>query len=314
MFSAETFSAGPPPRTRRPGVAPRGSARSAGSGKRRSPEPVPPEPDPAEPGAGGPEPSGPEPSGLAASGLTASGLEAPAPQPANLAADGLTSFAFAVEAESGHRPVRYLIARRLGAGTARTCLVVTAPGPLAGTYLWIAEDAARGTCEVWTRSATMPRSVRIAERQLFGCLPLAEVGYLDIMTWRYPGLGASPQDRRAELPWSRWRSAETRSYLGPATTPGLRVTEATDPATGRVVAREVDRRGATERRWEIVEPGGPGPDAGLPVRIRAHRGDTGATTEYRRDGGPVPVPPEAFDGGPEPLRHALRRFLPARAG
>lgn len=230
------------------------------------------------------------------------------PRRPGLTAGALTSFAFAVEAALGHRPMRYLIGRRFTGDAALTFLFVTEPGTLTGTHLWISEDPARDACEVWTRVPTMRRPVRVAERQIFGCLPLTEVGYLDLMAWRYPGLAATPEDRDCDLSWSRWPAAEARCHLGPPSTPGLTVTEALDPATGTVVARAVDRRGVPERRWEVVEPGGPA-CPGLPARIRVSRHGTGTATEFRRVGEPVPVPPGVFDDGPGPLRETLEHRL-----
>jgi hypothetical protein len=148
---------------------------------------------------------------------------------------------------------------------------------------------------------------------VFGCLPLTQVGHLDLMAWRHPALGDVPEDREADVSWSGWPGAQGRCYLGPASTPGLTVTEAVDPASGTVVARSVDRRGVPERRWQVLEPGPPE----LPARIGVRRPEpgrgAGPVTEFRRLGDPVEIPGEVFDEGPHALRDAVGRRIPALA-
>ncbi|MEU6038431.1 hypothetical protein ABZ801_23780 [Actinomadura sp. NPDC047616] len=231
----------------------------------------------------------------------------------NLDAGPLTSFGFAVRASIGRRPMRYLIARRLRGGSAETALFVLAPVTLAGTWVRISEDPARRVCDVRTFVPTMPRSVRVVERQVLGCLPLTEIGYLDLMAWRYPRLGAAPEDRDTDMSWSAWPDARACCYLGPASTPGLTVTEATDPRTGLVVARSVERRREPVRRWEIAEPGRPD-SGGLPRRVRVSLPPSGRTTEFHRAGDPVTVPEDAFDHDPADLRDHLERALTGQDG
>jgi hypothetical protein len=228
----------------------------------------------------------------------------------NFGAGGLTSYGFAVEAAIGDRPMRYLIGRRLAGATAVTGLFVLHPDKLAGTHVWITEDLVRRRCDVETYIPTMKRPVRLAERYVFDCLPLTEVGYLDLMAWRYPGLDSVPAEIDIDMSWSQWpAAAASRCYLGPASAPGLTVTEIADSATGIVVVRAVARRREIFRRWEILEMGEPGL-AGLPRRIRASRGETGAWVELRRRGEPVVVPEDDFAAGPGLLRRALERRLP----
>lgn len=233
------------------------------------------------------------------------------PGPANMSAGRLKSFGFAVEAAFGRHPMRYLIGRRFHGTAAVTGLFVLSPEKLAGTYVWISEDLARRECDVQTYVPTMRKSVRLTERYIFDCLPLTDVGYLDLMAWRYPGLGPTPEDTKTDMSWSRWPSAQPRCYLGPATTPGLTVTEAADPETGVVVARVVARRSEIFRRWEVLETGG-ADLVGLPKRIRVSRRQNGAWMEFDRTGEPVPVPDEDFEAGPARLKEVLERGLPAR--
>lgn len=231
---------------------------------------------------------------------------------ANLSAGRLQSYGFAVEAAIGDRPMRYLVGRRFVGANAITGLFVVQPERLAGTHVWITEDPVRGACEVRTYIPTMKKPVRLVERYIFDCLPLTDVGYLDLMAWRYPGLGTAPEDIDIDMSWTRWPLAQPQCYLGPASTPGLTVTEATDPWTGLVVARVVARRREVFRRWEILEAGSPEVD-GLPKRIRVSRRETGPWMEFRRTGEVVPVPEEDFASGPELLRKALERRIPEQS-
>lgn len=226
----------------------------------------------------------------------------------NLSAGRMTSFGFAIEAAIGQRPMRYLIGRRLLDDAAVTALFVLLPQNLAGTHVWISENSARGECQVETHIPTMRNSVRLVERYLFDCMPLTDIGYLDLMAWRYPGLGATPENVKVDMSWSQWSAAEPRCYLGPVTTPGLTVTEAIDHQTGMVVARVVERLREPFRRWEVVEMGRP-EVGGLPKRVRASRMRTSGWTDFRRIGEPVPVPHEAFDAGPAQLREAIEYGL-----
>ncbi|GAA2079542.1 hypothetical protein GCM10009780_15920 [Actinomadura alba] len=229
---------------------------------------------------------------------------------ANLSAGRLTSYGFAVEAAFGHHPSRYLIGRRFRGSAAVTGLFVLGPENLTGTHVWIAEDLASRQCDVQTYVPTMKRSVRLVERYIFDCLPLTDIGYLDLMAWRYPGLGSPVEGVEIDMSWSRWRSARHCRYPGPPTTPGLTVTEAADPRTGLVVARAVARRREVFRRWEILEMG-ESDMVGLPKRIRVSRRESGSWTELHRTGRPVPIPEEDFDASPGQLRDALEHRLPA---
>ena len=234
------------------------------------------------------------------------------PSRANLSAGPLTSYAFSVEAAIGQRDMRYLIGRRFGQDTALTVLFVLAPANLAGTHVWITEDLADGSCDVATYVPTMKTPIHLTERHILGCLPLTDIGYLDLMAWRYPGLGARQEGHQPDMSWSRWGTAEARSYPGPACTPGLTVTEATDRSTGLVVARSVERLGVPVRRWEALELGHRETDS-LPRLIRVSRPQTGHSTELLRTTEPVPIPEAEFDRGPVELSRAIGRVLGGQA-
>jgi hypothetical protein len=234
------------------------------------------------------------------------------PARANFSAGRRMSYAFSVEAAIGQRDMRYLIGRRFGQHAAVTVLFVLSPANLAGTHVWITEGTADGRCDVVTYVPTMKTPIHLVERHILGCLPLTDIGYLDLMAWRYPGLGASQESHRADMSWSRWASAEARSYPGPAATPGLVVTEATDRSTGLVVARAIERLGVPVRRWEVLELGDP--DVGnLPRGIGVSRPQTGHRTELWRTTEPVAIPAAEFDTGPTELRRTIELALAAQA-
>jgi hypothetical protein len=234
------------------------------------------------------------------------------PARANLSCGPYTSYAFSVEATIGQRGMRYLIGRRFGQRTAVTVLFVTHPANLAGTHVWITEDAAAGSCDVVTYVPTMKSPIHLVERHILGCLPLTDIGYLDLMAWRYPGLGASKEGHAADVSWSRWTDTVACSYPGPACTPGLTVTEATDRSSRVVVARAVERLGAPVRRWEVLELGHP--DTGsLPRRIQVSRPQTGHWTELRRSTEPVEIPEAEFGIGPAALSQAIEKALDGQA-
>ncbi|MCO5998068.1 hypothetical protein [Actinoallomurus rhizosphaericola] len=231
---------------------------------------------------------------------------------ANLSVGTSVSYAFAVEATIGQRGMRYLIGRRFGEHTAVTVLLVSHPANLAGTHVRINEDSAAGSCDVVTYVPTMKTPIHLVERHVLGCLPLTDIGYLDLMAWRYPGLGPSEEGRTADISWSRWADAEARTYPGPASTPGLTVTEAIDRSTRLVVARAVERLGMPVRRWEVLELGDP--DTGdLPLRIRVSRPQTGHCTELQRTTEPVEIPEGEFDAGPVALGRTIEEALGGRA-
>jgi hypothetical protein len=208
--------------------------------------------------------------------------------------------------------MRYLIGRRFGDHTAVTVLFVLSPANLAGTHVWITEDAAGGGCDVVTYVPTMKTPIHLVERHILGCLPLTDIGYLDLMAWRYPGLGAGQAGQAVDMSWSRWDTAEARCYPGPASTPGLTVTEATDRSTGLVVARAIERLNVPVRRWEVLELGDP--DTGsLPRRIGVSRPQTGHWTELQRSSEPVEIPEAEFDTGPARLSRAIEQALAGKA-
>jgi hypothetical protein len=224
----------------------------------------------------------------------------------NLWADRLTAYAFGVEAAIGQNPMRYLLARRfdrMPPTSALTMLFVMEPRVLFGTYVRI--DETDGTCRVRTYLPTMARPVEVAEASMFDCLPLTDVGYLDLMAWPHPGLRALPAADAGPAGRTRTR---TLHYAGPASVPTLRVREVLDIELSMVVERVFYRDERQVRRWEIVERGGPRQET-LPVRIRVCRPATGHETEFLRSGPPISVPPAVFDAEPVRLRDWIEHRL-----
>jgi hypothetical protein len=208
--------------------------------------------------------------------------------------------------------MRYVIGRRLSRHTAVTVLFVLSPANLAGTHVWITEDAADGGCDVVTYVPTMKLPIHLAERHILGCLPLTDIGYLDLMAWRYPGLGPSQEGQLVDMSWSQWTTSRARSYPGPASTPGLTVTEAIDPATGVLVARTIERLTVPVRRWEVLELGHPETDS-LPRRIQVSRPQTGHLTELWRTTEPVQILEAEFDTSPAELSRTIQQALDGKA-
>ncbi|GAA2079498.1 hypothetical protein [Actinomadura alba] len=228
----------------------------------------------------------------------------------NLWADQLTSYAFSVKATIGQNPMRYLVARRFDGDSpaqALTMLFVLQPQVLFGTYVRISEGAFGGGCEVDTFLPTMARPVRVAEALMFDCLPLTDVGYVDLMAWPHPALlPLESSDGDAGPPGST--HTVTLRYQGPPSVPTLVVREEIDVDLSIVVRRVLCRDGRQVRRWEIAERGGAGQEA-LPRRIRVSRPQTGHETEFVRASPAVPVPPAVFDAKPEQLREWIEQRM-----
>jgi hypothetical protein len=243
-------------------------------------------------------------------------VRAAGPVRPNLWADRLTSYAFGVEAAIGQNPMRYLVARRFDDARpahALTMLFVLQPQVLFGTYVRISESV-DGGCEVHTFLPTMARPLRVAETLLFDCLPLTDVGYVDLMAWPHPRLRAV---NAAAWPFGDDVEAlgstptMTRHYQGPRSMPALMACEVVDLDLSMVIRRVLYRDGQQVRRWEITERGEAGQET-LPRRIRVSRPATGHETEFVRDGPAVAVPPDIFDDEPAELARWIQERLTRR--
>lgn len=217
----------------------------------------------------------------------------------NLWADRLPSYAFLVEAAIGRNPMRYLMARwfdREDPARARTVLFVLQPDVLFGTYVRIAEDVVAGSCSAHTYLPTMAQPMRVADVMLFDCLPLTDVGYVDLMAWPHP--------LRDDVADAQEPAARNYRFGGRDDLPYILVTEEVDAERAMVTSRTVNRNGLRTRTWEITEHGGAA-DGHLPLGIRVARPQTGHVTDFRRATAPLPVPAELFDREPEPMREWL---------
>ena len=205
---------------------------------------------------------------------------------------------------------------RRGPGDRRqTVLYVIEPTVLFGTYVRIAEDSARRTCVVHTYRPTMARPLLVAEKLVFDCLPLTDVGYVDLMAWRPPVLAAAEHDDpRSPGTWAPPRSFR---FDGDHELPPLWMYEERDADLAVIVSRTFCRGGAEIRRWEVTEGGEPGQEA-LPRRIRVCRPRTGhrpssRATARRRPCHPSSSTPVRRNCGPgSSMPSTTRTPLPGR--
>ncbi|TDQ00329.1 hypothetical protein [Labedaea rhizosphaerae] len=221
----------------------------------------------------------------------------PEPIRPNLWADRLPSYAFLVEAAIGRNPMRYVMARwfdQEDPKRARTVLFVLKPDVLFGTYVRIAEDVVAGEVSAHTFLPTMAKPMRVADVMLFDCLPLTDVGYVDLMAWPHPLRDNENDDG----------TGRTYRFGGHDDLPSIVVTEQVDAGHAMVTARRVHRDGICTRTWEITEHGAAA-DGNLPLGIRVARPQTGHVTDFRRATAPLPVPGEVFDLEAQPMREWL---------
>ncbi|WP_433381166.1 hypothetical protein [Streptosporangium sp. CA-115845] len=235
------------------------------------------------------------------------------PARANFRAGRLESYAFSVEATIGQNPMRYLFARRFtdGAASAITAIFVLKPDVLFGTYVWIEESLDPASCQIHTYLPTMKKPIQVVDRLMFDCLPLTDIGYLDLMAWPHPVLQLSAADSCP--PVEGRNRAEKRCYTGSSSLAGLHVAEFVTPRHGLVVTRVVSHRGRQVRRWDALELGSVGEDR-LPRRVRVARLESGHHTDFTRTSGVVAVPAGGFDTPPEMLREVVEQHLSEEEG
>lgn len=232
----------------------------------------------------------------------------PEPLP-GLWVEGLRSYAFGIRTAMGSTPMRYAVARRFDgkpAAAAVTVLFVIEPAVLLGTWVRIDEDTAAGTCAVHTYLPTMAKPLLVAGELIFDCLPLTDVGYLDLMAWLPPALRAEDASDRGG-PERSGRVSRTFRF-DPESGPPLWLHEDLAAAPRVVVRRSFRREGAEIRRWEVTEHGERGCE-GLPRRIRVSRPRTGHQTDFTRSTAPAEVPPDLFDSEPHVLWGGLSAVL-----
>ncbi|GGL40744.1 hypothetical protein GCM10014719_47440 [Planomonospora parontospora subsp. antibiotica] len=231
------------------------------------------------------------------------------PARANFRAGRLVSYAFSVEATIGQNPMRYVFARRFsgpaGRVSAVTALFVLKPDVLFGTYVWIDEDPDLPACRIHTYLPTMRKPIQVVDRLAFDCLPLTDIGYLDLMAWPHPALRLVPADPGVSPVSGTPGRTVTRCYTGPA---GLRVNELLTPRQGLVVCRTVHHGDQEVRRWEVVEQGSAEEDW-LPRRLSVARLQSGHRTDFIRTSPALPISHEAFDAEPQSLRDTVEQRL-----
>jgi hypothetical protein len=226
----------------------------------------------------------------------------------NLGAGPLGSYAFLVEASLGHRPMTYLFARSTtagGVGTARavTVLLVLGPAALAGTRVTAVEVHGAESAEVTTYLPTMRAPKVITAAHVYECLPLTDVGYVDLMAWPHPPTRDLPSGAGVTT-WSGWHDLPDSTTRVSAEAHGYEVVETVSDVHGIPVARSMVLKGEETRRWEALELGGAEWDH-LPVRIRVSRPRTGHWTVFERTTDPVPVPPDLLTADSDTLREAV---------
>jgi hypothetical protein len=229
---------------------------------------------------------------------------------ANLSAGPLGSYAFRVEAKLGHRPMTYLFGRSIGLADgmqqAVTVLLVIAPATLAGTRVTITERFGQEPPVVTTFLPTMREPKPIIGAYLFECLPLTDVGYLDMMAWLHPPAHDAPLD--PALRWSSWHQEPRVSVRRSTGSDGFEVVETVSATHGVPVARSITLNGIETRRWEAGKLG----DAShgyLPLSIRVSRPQTGHWTVFERSTEPRVISPEWLGADFESLRDAILREL-----
>jgi hypothetical protein len=225
---------------------------------------------------------------------------------ANLSAGPLGSYAFRIEATLGHRPMTYLFARSTESiGTvqhALTVLLVIAPANLAHTRITISETYGQPVPEVTLFLPTMRAPKPVTGSYLFDCLPLTDVGYVDLMAWLHPpaqDLLMGPQQN-----WSPWHRKTGVSMRRSVAAHGFEVVEAVSEDHGVPVARSIVLDGCETRHWEASELG----DAShgyLPASIRVTRPHTGHWTVFDRSTEPCPIPAEWLGEDSETLHEAI---------
>jgi hypothetical protein len=232
----------------------------------------------------------------------------PDPLPGLWVAD-LRSYAFGIRTAMGSTPMRYVVARRFDGQPARaavTVLFVIEPAVLLGTYVRIDEDVAVGTCAVHTYLPTMAKPLVVAGELVFDCLPLTDVGYLDLMAWLPPLLRAEDASDRGGPESSA--PVDRTFRFDPEFGPSLWLHETLAAGPAVVVRRSFRRNGAEIRRWEVTEHGERGCE-GLPRQIRVSRPLTGHQTDFTRSTAPTAVPPDLFDSDPYVLWKSLTAVL-----
>lgn len=166
----------------------------------------------------------------------------------NLAACPLTAYGFRVEATVGSRSMSYRFARAFHTDVCLTVVNIDAPSTLAGTEVAITEHRVAQqlvTPIITTFIPTMQEPKTITGRNVYECLPLTDIGYLDLMA--YP----SATGVKAATPPSGWQPLTTATQVRTIAGPGsiFIVEELVDSV---VTARSVLMDGSVRRTWRAL--------------------------------------------------------------
>ncbi|MEO3850449.1 hypothetical protein ABGB09_22985 [Streptomyces sp. B8F3] len=201
---------------------------------------------------------------------------------ANLDAGPLTAYAFGVSSLIGHRAMRYTFARAAVDHRFLTAVRIDAPQSLSGTEVAIWEDLTRpGGCRIRTFIPTMRAPKDIDRPQMFDCLPLTDISYLDLMRTICPSLlpktcaGVASDE-------SEWVTSLGASDRVAYRTDEVSITEFLVDGRSTPVARQVHRKDVLERSWQVLEFGSEA-DHGVPVRIRVGRAGVRNPTIFERE-------------------------------
>lgn len=199
----------------------------------------------------------------------------------NLGAGPLTAYAFGVSSSIGHRAMRYTFARAALDHRCLTAVRIDAPQTLRGTEVAIWEDLTRpGGCRIRTFIPTMRAPKEIDRPQMFDCLPLTDISYLDLIRTICPTLlpTSCVEVTSNESSWATSLGATVQVRYRTA---GVTVTEFLVDDQATPVARLVHRDDVLERSWQVLEFGSAA-DHGMPVRLQVGRTGVKKPTVFER--------------------------------
>lgn len=199
----------------------------------------------------------------------------------NLGAGPLTAYAFGVSSSIGHRAMRYTFARAALDHRFLTAVRIDAPQTLRGTEVAIWEDLTRpGGCRIRTFIPTMRAPKEIDRPQMFDCLPLTDISYLDLIRTICPTL-LPTSCVEVTSNESSWATSLGASVQVRYRTAGVTVTEFLVDDQATPVARLVHRDDVLERSWQVLEFGSAA-DHGMPVRLQVGRTGVKKPTVFER--------------------------------
>ncbi|WP_409239980.1 hypothetical protein [Streptomyces sp. PA5.6] len=177
--------------------------------------------------------------------------------------------------------MRYTFARAALDHRFLTAVRIDAPQTLRGTEVAIWEDLTRpGGCRIRTFIPTMRAPKEIDRPQMFDCLPLTDISYLDLIRTICPTLlpTSCVEVTSNESSWATSLGASVQVRYRAA---GVTVTEFLVDDQATPVARLVHRDDVLERSWQVLEFGSAA-DHGMPVRLQVGRTGVKKPTVFER--------------------------------